>query len=168
VHVGVEKTVLEHLRKEDLHAALAQQLEVRAPGAQRLHVGHRNARDALHGQHIAAGVVPVHLWDVQQLVVLEVAPQLAGVGRLARHVQLVEDHQFVIGHHLHRAQTPPIRVVLRGEPRQREHQRDVLANHLFNIRANHLNHHPLAAVQRGAMHLGHRGGGHWGAVETRE
>ena len=83
MHVGMKEAVLKHLGEKNLHAAFAQQLQVGTPGTQRLNIGDGNARYTLHGQHVAAGVVPVNLGYIEQLVVLEIASQLAGVGGLA-------------------------------------------------------------------------------------
>jgi hypothetical protein len=53
-------------------------------------IGYRDAVDALHHEHVASRVVPVHLGHVEQVRVEEVAPQLRGVGGLALQVELVE------------------------------------------------------------------------------
>ena len=166
VHVGVEEAVAEHLGKKDLHAALGQQLEVGAPGLQLFHVGDRDTGDAFHDEYVATGVVPVHLGHINQFAVLEIAPQLAGVGRLPAQVQLIEDGVLVVGYHLHRSQAPTLGEVARHQLRQGEHQGEVLANNRLDVRSDDLDHYLLAAVQGGGVHLCYRGRGHGAGLEA--
>ena len=135
VHVGVEEAVAEHLREEDLHAALGELLEVDARGIQRRDIGYRDAVDALHHEHVASRVVPVHLGHVEQVRVEEVAPQLRGVGRLALQVELVEHDLLVVAYHLDRAQAPPVGMEALEPVRQRVEQADVLANRALDAGA---------------------------------
>ncbi len=134
--------------------------------AQSLKIGDGYSRNALHGQYIAAGVLPVDLGNVEQLVVLEVAAQLTGIGGLPAHIQFIENDQLVVRHHLHRTQASPIGMVFCSQPRQGKKQCHVLADDRFYIRAHYLDHDPLAAVQGGAMHLGHRSRGHGRTLEA--
>ena len=56
-----KKLSQKHLGEEDLHAAFRQQLHIGAVGLQRRYVGHRDAVDALHHQHLFTAVIRVHL-----------------------------------------------------------------------------------------------------------
>ena len=159
VHVGVEEAVTEHLGKEDFDAAFGQFLHVSALVCEGGQIGHWNAVDPLHHQHLVATPVPVDAGDIQQLGALEVAPQLRGIGGFAVQVQLVEDGLFVILDHLDRAQTTTIgRNALQQACGQKQ-PLDILIDGFANTRTNHLDHHLTAIFQAGSVDLGYRGGG---------
>ena len=76
VHVRVEKTIAKHLGKENLHAALAEHLEIDPFGAQRVQRRDRDAVNALHYHDPAPRIVPEHFRHIDQAAIGEVAPQL--------------------------------------------------------------------------------------------
>ncbi|SAJ33735.1 Uncharacterised protein [Enterobacter cloacae] len=168
VHVGMEEAVAEHLGEEDLHAALGQCLEVGALVAQGFQVGHRDAVDALHHQHLGPAPVPVDLWHVEQRRAFEVAPQLRGVGCLAEQVEFVDDGFLVVADHFHGVQAPRLAGDPLGEAGEDEQPGDVGADHRFQVRPDHLHHHFLAALQPRGVDLGHRGRGQRFAFEAGE
>ena len=96
MHVRVKEAVAKHLGEENLYTAFTQYFEVGTFGSQCLHVRNWNPADALHGEYIAAGVVPIHLGYIDQITVFEIAPQLAGVGGLSAQVQFIEDNELVV------------------------------------------------------------------------
>ncbi len=150
----MEEAVAEHLRKEDLHAALGQQLHVDAVLLQRRHVGDGNAVDALHHQHGFATVVGIDLRHVQHRAIFKVTAQLNGVGRFAQQIQLVDQRFLVVAHHLHGTQTAPVRQQARHPARQAIDELHIRFDHRQDVRADHLDHHLLAGgFQGGGMHL---------------
>ena len=89
MHVGVKKTVAEHLREEDFDAGARQPRDVDALLAQCGDLVHGRAVHALHHHHVLGAVVPVHLRHEQQRRAFEIAPQLARVRGFAHEIELV-------------------------------------------------------------------------------
>src|SRR5690606_24487696 len=161
VHVRVEEAVTEHLGEEYFDAALGQLLHVRALGAQGVDIGHRDAADALHDQHLVAAPVPIDGRHIEYRRAEEVAPQQRGVGRLAIQVQLVEDGLLVIAYHFHRTQPPPLAGnALQGARRQVQ-PLDILMDDVFDPRAHDLDDYVAAVMQQGGMYLGDGSRGQW-------
>ncbi len=168
VHVCMEEAVAEDLGEENLHAAFGELLHVGALFGQPGHVGDRHAVDALHHQYLRAAVIPVDLRHVEQRRILEVAPELAGVGGLAQQVEFVVDGLGVVLDHLHQVQAAGIDRRTLGGLGQQEQPGQVLADDRLEIGPHHLDHHFLAAAQLRRMHLSHRRGGQRLAVEAGE
>ncbi|MCY1205597.1 hypothetical protein D9M72_171490 [compost metagenome] len=164
----MEEAVAEHLGEEDFHAALCQQFHVGALVGEGGQVGHRDAVDAFHHQHLGAAPVPVDLGHVEQRRAVEVAAQLAGVGRLAQQVELVVDGLLVVVHHFYRAQAAGVGGHALGQAGEEEQPGEVLADDRPQVGADHLHHHFLAAFQLGSVDLGHRGRGQRLDVEAGE
>ncbi len=59
MHVGVEEAVAQRVAQERLDEVGGDRLQVVAGGAQRLDVGQLDAVDPVHGEHVAAGALPV-------------------------------------------------------------------------------------------------------------
>ena len=157
VHIGMEKAVAEHLGEEDLHTPLRQQLHIGSLSLERLHVGHRNAVDALHHHHAFAAVIGVHFRHIQHRAVFEITPQLNGVGGFPQQVQLVQQRFFILTNHLLRAQTSAVRQQSRHPARQAVDELHVRFNDRQNIRTDNLDHHLFAVLfQTRGMHLGDR------------
>ncbi len=156
MHVGVEKSVAEYLGKEDLDARFGQLLHVCALVEQGFHVGHRQAADPLHDHHLVAAQVPVHLGDVQQRRVFEIAPQLRSVGGFTVQVQLVEDGLLVIADHFHGAQAACLAGYALQQPGGEEQPLHVLMDDRTKPRARDLDYHLTAILQARHMHLCHR------------
>ncbi len=100
VHVGMKKIVLEHLGEKYFHAVFRKLLHVDAGRPQRFEIVDRNTSDPFQDKHAGAGVIPVHVGDVEQWRVLEVAPQLRGVRTFLHQVEFGVDGAVVLGHHL--------------------------------------------------------------------
>jgi len=166
VHVGMEEAVAKHLGEEDLHAALGELAHIGVLPRQPGHVGHRDAVDALHHQHLRAAIVPVDLRHVEQRRAFEIALELAGVGRFAQQVQLVVDGLGVVVDDFHQVQTARVDGDALGAVGQHEQPGQILTDDRLEVRAHHLDHHFLAGTQLGRMHLSHRGGGQRLAVEA--
>ncbi len=164
----MEETVAEHLGEEDLHAAFGQLAHVGVLPCQTGHVCHRYAIDALHDEHLRPAIVPVHLRHVEQCRALEVAPELAGVGRFAQQVELVVDGLGIVVDHFHQVQAACVDGDAFGGIGQHEQPGQVLADDRLEVRPYHLDHHFLAGTQLGGMHLGHGRGGQRFAVEAGE
>ncbi|MNV06328.1 hypothetical protein D3C71_967010 [compost metagenome] len=120
VHVGVEEAVAEHLGEENLHATLGEHFHVGALVGQGCQIGDLDTVDALHHQYFRPAPVPIDLRHVQQRRAVEVALQLAGVGRLAQQVEFVVDGFFVVADHVHRVQQACIGREFFGGPGQDE------------------------------------------------
>ena len=168
VHVGMEEAVAKHLGEENFHATFGQQFHVGALVGQGRQVSHRDAVDALHHQHLMAAQVPVHLRHVEQWRAVEVAPQLAGVGRLTQQVEFVVDGFLVVADHLNRAQATGIGGSLFSDAGDQEQPGQILTDDWLEARAHHLDHHLFAGLELRGMHLCHRSRGQRLAVETGE
>ena len=59
MHVGVEEAVAQSMAQEGLHQVRGDRLEVVAGVAQAFDVVQLDAVDPLHGEHVAAGALPV-------------------------------------------------------------------------------------------------------------
>jgi hypothetical protein len=108
VHIGVEEAVAEHLGEEDLDAIARQFFQVDAGGNQAVGLRDRDAVHALHHDHAAGAVIPVHLRHHQQVRAGEVAAQLAGLGRLAHQVEFVVQVFVELGHDFARLQAAAV------------------------------------------------------------
>ncbi len=166
MHVGVKEVVLERLGEEDLHPPFRKPLQFDAGRLDGLDIGNGDPGDTFHHQDVAPDVWPVNLGDVDQRRVFEIAPQQGSVGSFPQHVQLIEDGFFVLLHHLHRSQPFPLRPVALHHAGQDIHQLQVPADDLFDVGADHLDHHLAAVVEGGSMDLGYGGRGEGGFLET--
>ena len=113
----------------------------------------RDAGHPLHHHHFGAAVVPVHGRDEQQRRMLEVAAQLRAVRRLAREVELVAQRLLELGDDGARPQPLAVGPQLLEQHRAGVHQRDVLLDHLGDVRPQHLDGDRRAVRQLGEMHL---------------
>ena len=165
VHVGVEETIAEDLREEDLHPVTRELFQVDAGRAHAVELADGDALDPLHHQHVAAAVVPVHLRDAQQRGALEVALELIGVGRLAHQVQLVVQVVVELVDHFHGAQPPGVGRQAHGQRGAGAQQAQVVLDHVQHARAQHLHGHLGAVVQAGTVNLGDGGRGDGLAAE---
>ena len=154
MHVGVKETIAEYLGKKNLHPTFRQLLQIHPAPPQFGDIAHGDTVDPLHHQHLAAGFRPEHLGYVQDRRVLEIAPQLTGVGGLADQIQLIENGLFVLGHHLDRPQPTPLSPIALRQAGDDVQQFHIAANGLFDAGPHHLDHHLPTAVQAGGMHLG--------------
>ena len=109
MHVGMEEAVAENLSKEDLHAALSQQLHVGPLRFQRGDVGNRDPVNPLHHHHAFTAVVRVNFRDIKHRAIFKVAPQLNSVSRFTQQVELIQQRFFVFTHHFLRAQATTVR-----------------------------------------------------------
>ncbi len=100
----MEEIVLEDLREKYLDAIFSEQLDVRAGGAQRIHVADRYAVNALLNQHFHSAEVPVNLGHVEHIRALKVAFQLGSVCSLAHEIEFVDDRALVFRDHFERSE----------------------------------------------------------------
>ena len=159
VHVGMKEVVAEDLGEEDLHPTLAQQLHADPLGLEPLDLPHRSSIDPLHDQDAGVAQVPVDLGHVKRLAAEKVLAQLAGVGRLALQVELIEDGLAVVVHHLHRPQAAAIPPVALGQLGDDPQQTKIAADDGLDTGADHLDHHLAAVLEAGAVDLGDGGRG---------
>ena len=120
--------------------------------------------DALHDDDFLGRVLPQDQRVVDQRTAQPVAPQLAGIGRLAHEVQFVVDDLFVFGHHLPGAQPAAVLRVFGRDTGQCVQQGDIAVHLRGDARAPHLDHHvhagrAIGALEPGSVHLrnGRRG-----------
>ncbi len=106
VHVGVEEAVAEHLREEDLHARTGERGNVDPLLFEVFPLRNRDAVHPLHHHHPLRAKVPVHLGHDEQARAREVAPQLAGVRRLAQQIELLFQVMLEFRDHLLRLEAP--------------------------------------------------------------
>ena len=111
---------------------------------------------------------PVNLRNVQIIRVLEVAPQQAGIGAFALHVQFIEHHALEFAHHFIGPDAFAFGVIAPGQPTERGQQFQVIANLSFNAGPHDFNNHVTAVVERGGMHLRDRGRSHRRFIEMPE
>ena len=88
MHVGVEEAVAQRMAQEGLDQRGGDRLEVVAGRAQALDVGHLDAVDPLHGEHVAAGALPVDGRHAEAGIVARVLAELGKGGRLQPQVHL--------------------------------------------------------------------------------
>ena len=74
MHVGVEKTVPEHLGKKYFHATFRQAFHIHAPFNQGRDVGYRHPLDALTDHDLPVCQWPVNLRYVDETAVPEITP----------------------------------------------------------------------------------------------
>ncbi len=168
MHIRMEEIVLEHLGEKDLHAILSEQLDVGTALPESLHVADRDARDALHGEHVAAAVVPVYFRHVEHVGALEIAPQLGCVGSFQQKIQFRKDGALIFSHHLHGPQPARFGPVAAGQLGQGEQDLQILLDHGPDAGAQQLDDHLLTAAQPRSMHLGHGGCRKWLRSEIGE
>ena len=167
VRVGVEEVVAEHLGVEQAHALGGEQLAVDAGGVERGDVVGADAADPLHRQHAFARQRPVHFRHVQFARSRARAgasgwrwrPRAAGRARRTAWSRSRDTTSL-------RPDLLGVRMVAVGQRRQRAQQVDVGFDLLADARAQHLDHHLAAVVQRGRVHLRDRGGGERRFVEA--
>ncbi len=164
----MEEVVAEHLGVEHPHALGRQRAAVDAGSVHRSDVVGGNAAHPLQGQCTLGGVGPDHLRHVQIVRMQPEAAQHAGVGALALQVQLRGQGGLDLGHHLARADLVGARMGALDQRGSRFQQGDVGVDLPFDVRAQHLDHHFAAVVQRGRMHLRDRSRGQRRGVETGE
>ena len=104
VHIGMKEAVAKHLRKENLHTALGQQLDIDLLAFQGLNIADGHAIYSLTDHDLLAGQRPMHQGHVHQIPGLEVPPQLRGVGCFALQIELTVDNAIVFRDHFHRLQ----------------------------------------------------------------
>ncbi len=165
MHVGVEETVAKRLGEKNLDPVVGKLLHVHAGGAQGLDLADRNSVDALHGQHLAPGQIPVDLRNVQQRGTFEVGLEAAGIAGLVAQIEFLVNGAVELVDHLHRPQATCIRRIADGHARHRVQQGNIALDHRRNARAQHLHRHLGAIVQARQMHLRHRGRGDRRAIE---
>ena len=153
VHVGMEVGVAEDLREEHLDAGAREPRDVDARLAQPIDLPDRDAGHPLHHHHFGAAVVPVHRGDEQERRVLEVAAQLRAVRRLAREVELVAQRLLELGDDRARPQPLAVGPQLLHQQRAGVQQRDVLLDHLRDVRPQHLDRDRRAVRQLREMDL---------------
>ena len=158
----------EHLREEDLHAVLGEPLDVRAATPELGDLADQHAVDALHHHHVAAAQVPVHLGHVQQVGILEVAPQLRGVRRLAHQVELVEDGLLVLADDLGGSQAAALGVVIAREAREHVHHLEIALDIRAHAGPQHLDDDLPAVLEHRRVHLRDRCGRQRRLVEALE
>ena len=95
----------------------------------------RDAGHPLHDEHFARRPVPVDLGHPQQRRAQEIAPQLRAVGRLAHQVELVVDRLVEFGDDVARPQALAFAPQPLDERRRRAHQREIVLDHLADVRA---------------------------------
>ncbi|MCW0450641.1 hypothetical protein NB706_003475 [Xanthomonas sacchari] len=168
VRIGMEEVVAEHLGVEHPHALGRQRAAVDAGGVQRGDVVGGDAAHPLQGQRALGGVGPDHLRHVEVVRVQPETAQHAGVGALALQVQLRGEGGLDLGHHLARADLVGARMGALDQRGGRFQQGDVGVDLPLDVRAQHLDHHFAAVVQRRRVHLRDRGRGQRFGVEGRE
>ncbi len=168
VHVGVEVAVAEHLREEELDARPRQPLEVDAGLDQPVDLADRDPGHPFHDHDFAAAPVPVDLGHLQQRGIPEISAQLRAVGRLARKVELVRQRLLEFADDVARPETLAVGPQLLDQRRGGAQERDVLVDHLCDVRSQHLDRDLGAVGQLGKMHLRDRRARHRYAVERPE
>ena len=159
VQVGVEEVVAEDLGEEDLGPPLGELLEVEPRLAERLDVVHRDAVDPIEHQHVAPGMRPMHLRDLQQPGPEEVTPQGRGGRALPQHVELVEKDLLELRDDRRRTEPAYGRNEALHEPGEQAQETDVAPDHLLERRPHHLDDDRRPARKPGRVHLRDRGGG---------
>ncbi len=106
MHVGVEEAVAEHLREKDLHAGARQSGNIDPFFFQSSDLRDLRAVHALHHHDPLRAQVPVHLGHEQEAGAQEIAPQLAGVRRLAQQIELLLQVMLELRDHLPRLEAP--------------------------------------------------------------
>ncbi len=168
MHVGVKKPVAKHLGEEDLDTLTRQTRDVDALLAQGRDLADRRAAHALHDDDVALAPVPVDLGDAQQARLLEIAPQLAGVGGLEHEVELLRDRFLELRHHLTRLEPLAVAVDALDQRGDDVHERHIAGDDAGNAGPQDLDRHLTAIGQNGEVHLRHRGAGHRFPLETGE
>ena len=141
MHVGMKKAVTEHLRKKDLDTSAGKLLQVDGGARQFVDPADRDAGHPLHHQHFGVGPVPVDFRHEQQRRMLEVAPQLRAVRRLARQVEFVVDRLVELGDDLARFQPLALFPQPLDQRRRGLHQREIVFDDACDVRPQHLDRH---------------------------
>src|SRR5258706_4375969 len=168
VHVGVKEPVAENLREENLDAGTRELRDLDAQRAQFTHLADRHADHALHDHDLGAAEVPEYFRHEQQRRVVEIAAQLAGVGRLAHQIEFVLQMPFELGHHFPGLEPAAVRPELLDKAGGDIEQRDVLDDDRRNSRTQNLDGDFESDGQHGEMDLRHRSAGDCHRIETFE
>ncbi len=99
------------------------------------------------------------LRHVQQRGAREIALQLRRIAGLAHQIEFIGDGLAVLAHHFDGAHGPRLDPVFVGEFRQRVEHFQVKIDDLAHAGAQHLDHHLIAVLQGGRMHLRDRSRG---------
>ena len=163
VHVGVEKTVTEHLREKKRHTIAGQLGNVHTRFAQAVHLADGHAVHALHDDDLGVAKVPNHLGDQHQMEALHVAAQLGSIGRFAHQVQLVVQVFVKFGHHLAGLEAFAVGAQALHPTRHHAHEAQVFVDDGQHARTQnlhgHFTHIARFAAQGAKVHLRDRGAG---------
>ena len=156
MRVGMEKAVVEHLRRVVLDNRRADLFQVIALGHQALGIGDGNTVDVVHDHHVLGAKVQigfgarhaVHAF-VEVIEIVEVFGLGQKVGLLAKRGPQLFDHAMQV-HKLIGVDK------LRNDAHHRANDVDVLRHNLLRAGALHLNGHVLAGHQTGTVYLRER------------
>ena len=156
MHVGVEKTVAEHLCEKNLHSRTAQARNVDAFGLEPLDLPDRDAAHALHHHDLSVAPVPIHFGNEKEWRMQEVAPELRAVGRFAAEIELIVDCLVELRDDLARFEALAVRPELLDQPGAHLHEREIPLDGRRDVRAQYLDCRRRAVGKLGEMHLRHR------------
>ena len=88
MHVGMEEAVAQRMPEKRLNEVAGNRLEVVASGGKASQIVHLDAVDPLHGDHIAAGPLPVDRGHAEAWIVSGVLAELGKCCRLQPHIHL--------------------------------------------------------------------------------
>ncbi|CWP22091.1 Uncharacterised protein [Neisseria meningitidis] len=154
VHIRVEKAVAEDLREKDFHAVIGEFVQIDAVCFEFGDVGNRRAVHPFDCQHVAGAVVVKHLGHNQHIAVLEIAPELSGIGGFAHQIQLVVQVFVELRHHFERLQTLAVGKQTLHPNRAETHQRQILFDKGQKVGAQNFDSHSFARMQAGFVYLG--------------
>ena len=157
VHVGMEETMMEDLREEDLDPGAREGRDVDSFVPEDLHLRDRRAVHPLHHHHALRAKVPVDRGYDKERRRRKITSELARVRGLAHEVELIVDMARKLGHHVPGAQAlavGPEALHQRGTGLQKG---EVTLHGGLDAGSQHLYRNFGAAVQPRQVHLRDRG-----------
>ena len=143
VHVSMEKTIAKYLREKKRHAIFGQLGNVHARSAQGIHLTDGQALHALHDDDFGVTVIPIHLWNQNQIQTLHVSAKLRAVGGLSNQVQLIVQMFVKLSHHLAGFEALAICTDFFKPAGHHAHQVQIFFNRLQHVGAQHFDCHLL-------------------------
>ncbi len=158
----MEEAVAQRMAQEGLDQRVGKRVEIVAGGAQAVDVGHLDAVDPLHGDHVAAGALPIDRRHAEAGILLGVFGDFGKGGGLEPQIHLDLGGLLERLRDLDRPQAAAGRHEALLHVGDEIHRLDVVGEALAHAGADDLDGDLLAARRRidlGRMHLGDRGGG---------
>ena len=137
VHVRMEKTIAKYLREKKRHAIFGQLRNVHARSAQCIHLTDGQALHALHDDDFGVTVIPIHLWNQNQIQTLHVSSKLRSVGGLPDQIQLIVQMFVKFSHHLTGFEALAICADFFKPTGHHAHQVQIFFNRLQHVGAQH-------------------------------